>query len=88
MVNWCNDLPAFADTPTTTLLHGLLSLCDRPEHARRARPARRMSARRLRARAMHKLNRYWLIFQMRSGSPRGNGSGVSQAGVLRCASWS
>lgn len=32
MINyWWNDTPAFVDTPMTTLLHGLLSLRDRPQ---------------------------------------------------------
>jgi hypothetical protein len=31
---WWNASPAFVDTPQTTLLHGLLSLRDRPEHER------------------------------------------------------
>jgi hypothetical protein len=33
---WWNDAPAFLDTPQTTLLHGLLSLRDRPEHEKAA----------------------------------------------------
>ena len=37
MVNyWWNAAPAFMDTPMTTLLHGLLSLRDRPEPEKRA----------------------------------------------------
>lgn len=37
MVNyWWNASPAFMDTPMTTLLHGLLSLRDRPESEKRA----------------------------------------------------
>lgn len=37
MVNyWWNPAPAFMDTPMTTLLHGLLSLRDRPEAEKRA----------------------------------------------------
>ncbi|MGU3391251.1 cupin-like domain-containing protein [Sphingomonas sp. M1A8_2b] len=37
MVNyWWNDVPAFVDTPMTTLLHALLSLRDRPEREKRA----------------------------------------------------
>jgi hypothetical protein len=33
LVNWWwNESPAFMDTPMNTLLHGLLSLRDRPEH--------------------------------------------------------
>ncbi|MFZ5685375.1 MAG: cupin-like domain-containing protein [Pseudomonadota bacterium] len=33
---WWNVAPAFLDTPQTTLLHGLLSLRDRPEHEKAA----------------------------------------------------
>jgi hypothetical protein len=33
---WWNDVPAFVDTPMTTLLHALLSLRDRPEGEKRA----------------------------------------------------
>ncbi|MGK6318306.1 cupin-like domain-containing protein [Sphingomonas sp. DT-204] len=33
---WWNAVPAFIDTPMTTLLHGLLSLRDRPEGEREA----------------------------------------------------
>jgi hypothetical protein len=37
MINyWWNDVPAFTDTPMTTLLHALLSLRDRPEPEKRA----------------------------------------------------
>jgi hypothetical protein len=37
MINyWWNTSPAFMDTPQTTLLHGLLSLRDRPEAEKRA----------------------------------------------------
>lgn len=37
MINyWWNTSPAFMDTPMTTLLHGLLSLRDRPEPEKRA----------------------------------------------------
>jgi hypothetical protein len=37
MVNyWWNDVPAFVDTPMTTMLHALLSLRDRPEGEKRA----------------------------------------------------
>jgi hypothetical protein len=37
MINyWWNDTPAFVDSPMTTLLHGLLSLRDRPEAEKRA----------------------------------------------------
>jgi hypothetical protein len=37
MINyWWNSVPAFIDTPMTTLLHGLLSLRDRPEGEKRA----------------------------------------------------
>ncbi len=37
MVNhWWNAVPAFVDTPMTTLLHALLSLRDRPEQEKRA----------------------------------------------------
>jgi hypothetical protein len=37
MINyWWNDVPAFMDTPMTTLLHALLSLRDRPEPEKRA----------------------------------------------------
>jgi hypothetical protein len=37
MINyWWNTSPAFLDTPQTTLLHGLLSLRDRPEAEKRA----------------------------------------------------
>lgn len=37
MVNyWWNTSPAWIDTPQNTLLHGLLSLRDRPEHEKRA----------------------------------------------------
>ena len=32
---WWNAAPAFMDTPMNTLLHGLLSLRDRPEHEKR-----------------------------------------------------
>ena len=36
MINyWWNPSPGFMDTPMTTLLHGLLSLRDRPEHEKR-----------------------------------------------------
>ncbi|MCM8732159.1 cupin-like domain-containing protein [Hephaestia sp. GCM10023244] len=33
---WWNKVPAFMDTPMTTLLHGLLSLRDRPDHEKQA----------------------------------------------------
>jgi Cupin-like domain len=33
---WWNAVPAHADTPMNTLLHGLLSLRDRPEHEKAA----------------------------------------------------
>lgn len=33
---WWNPSPRFIDTPQTTLLHGLLSLRERPEHERQA----------------------------------------------------
>jgi hypothetical protein len=33
---WWNPSPGFIDTPQTTLLHGLLSLRDRPEHEKQA----------------------------------------------------
>jgi len=37
MINyWWNPVPAFIDTPQTTLLHALLSLRDRPESEKRA----------------------------------------------------
>ncbi|WP_294395046.1 cupin-like domain-containing protein [uncultured Sphingomonas sp.] len=37
MVNyWWNDVPAFMDTPMNTLLHGLLSLRDRPAQEKQA----------------------------------------------------
>jgi hypothetical protein len=37
MINyWWNPVPAWIDTPHTTLLHGLLSLRDRPESEKRA----------------------------------------------------
>jgi hypothetical protein len=37
MINyWWNTSPAFMDTPQTTLLHGLISLRDRPEAEKRA----------------------------------------------------
>jgi hypothetical protein len=37
MINyWWNPVPAFMDTPQTTLLHALLSLRDRPEHEKTA----------------------------------------------------
>jgi hypothetical protein len=37
MINyWWNPVPAYIDTPETTLLHGLLSLRDRPESEKRA----------------------------------------------------
>ena len=37
MINyWWNPVPAFIDTPQTTLLHALLSLRDRPETEKRA----------------------------------------------------
>jgi len=37
MVNyWWNEAPAFMDTPMTTLLHGILSLRDRPDPEKRA----------------------------------------------------
>lgn len=37
MINyWWNAVPRFIDTPQTTLLHGLLSLRDRPEHEKQA----------------------------------------------------
>jgi hypothetical protein len=37
MVNyWWNDVPSFVDTPMTTLLHGLLSLRDRPAAEKQA----------------------------------------------------
>lgn len=37
MINyWWNPVPAYVDTPHTTLLHGLLSLRDRPEPEKRA----------------------------------------------------
>lgn len=32
---WWNPSPGFMDTPMTTLLHGILSLRDRPEHEKR-----------------------------------------------------
>jgi hypothetical protein len=37
MINyWWNTSPAYMDTPQNTLLHGILSLRDRPEHEKRA----------------------------------------------------
>ncbi|HSG33975.1 MAG TPA: cupin-like domain-containing protein, partial [Sphingomonadaceae bacterium] len=33
---WWNPVPAFVDTPQTTLLHALLSLRDRPESEKRS----------------------------------------------------
>jgi hypothetical protein len=37
MINyWWNPVPAYVDTPETTLLHALLSLRDRPESEKRA----------------------------------------------------
>lgn len=37
MINyWWNDVPSFIDNPMDTLLHGLLSLRDRPAHEKRA----------------------------------------------------
>ena len=37
MVNyWWNDTPAYIDTPWNTVLHGMLSLRDRPEHEKAA----------------------------------------------------
>ncbi len=37
MINyWWNAVPRFMDTPMNTLLHGLLSLRDRPDHEKRA----------------------------------------------------
>lgn len=86
MINyWWNPSPAFMDTPMNTLLHGILSLRDRPDSEKRAwramfdyylfGPAERaaahlpeaargnlapldaMSARRLRATLLNKLNR-------------------------------
>ncbi|MEX0299818.1 MAG: cupin-like domain-containing protein, partial [Kordiimonas sp.] len=33
---WWNDTPMFLDNPNDTLLHGLLSLRDRPEHEKKA----------------------------------------------------
>ncbi|MFL6735277.1 MAG: cupin-like domain-containing protein [Sphingomicrobium sp.] len=37
MINyWWNAVPAFVDTPMTTLLHGMLSLRDRPAHEKAA----------------------------------------------------
>ncbi|WP_435368579.1 cupin-like domain-containing protein [Sphingomonas faeni] len=37
MINyWWNDVPAFVDTPMTTLLHAMLSLRDRPEGEKQA----------------------------------------------------
>lgn len=37
MINyWWNDVPAFVDTPMTTMLHAMLSLRDRPEGEKRA----------------------------------------------------
>jgi hypothetical protein len=37
MINyWWNPVPAWFDTPQTTLLHALLSLRDRPENEKRA----------------------------------------------------
>ncbi|RAK52233.1 cupin-like domain-containing protein [Phenylobacterium deserti] len=33
---WWNSTPGFMDTPMNTLLHGLISLRDRPEHEKRA----------------------------------------------------
>jgi hypothetical protein len=37
MINyWWNTSPAFIDSPQITLLHGLLSLRDRPEHEKNA----------------------------------------------------
>ncbi len=33
---WWNDAPTFLDNPNDTLLHGLLSLRDRPEHEKKA----------------------------------------------------
>jgi len=37
MINyWWNAVPRFIDTPMTTLLHGMLSLRDRPEHEKAA----------------------------------------------------
>lgn len=86
MVNyWWNSTPAFLDTPMNTLLHGMLSLRDRPDSEKQAWRALfeyylfgsaeqprahlpehaqgplaeldNMSARRLRALLMHRLNR-------------------------------
>lgn len=86
MVNyWWNAVPAYLDTPQTTLLHALLSLRDRPAHEKAAwrelfdyyifgdggeagahlpeaargplGPMHEMTARRLRAQIMHRLNR-------------------------------
>jgi hypothetical protein len=82
---WWNDAPRFLDTPMTTLLHGLLSLRDRPDSEKQAwralfdyyvfgdatRPAEHlpeaargalapldaMTARRLRAQLLQRLNR-------------------------------
>ena len=37
MINyWWNAVPRFTDTPMNTLLHGLLSLRDRPDHEKQA----------------------------------------------------
>lgn len=86
MINyWWTDAPAFMDSPLTTLLHGLLSLRDRPDAEKQAwrsifdhyvfgpadgatahlpeaargdlAPVTSLSARRLRARILQKLNR-------------------------------
>lgn len=86
MINyWWNDVPAFVDTPMTTLLHAMLSLRDRPTAEKRAwaamfdyyvwgdpeqagahlpdmvrgdlAPLDDLSARRLRARLLARMNR-------------------------------
>jgi hypothetical protein len=86
MINyWWNAVPRFMDTPMNTLLHGLLSLRDRPDHEKQAwramfdhyvfgpadragahlpehargdlAPLDTMSARRLRAKILQRINR-------------------------------
>ncbi len=86
MINyWWNAVPRFMDTPMNTLLHGLLSLRDRPDHEKQAwramfdhyvfgpadqaaahlpeqargelAPLDAMSARRLRAKILQRINR-------------------------------
>ena len=86
MINyWWNAVPRFVDTPMNTLLHGVLSLRDRPEHEKQAwramfdyyifgpaeqagahlpehargelAPLDAMSARRLRAKILQRINR-------------------------------